>query len=186
MNILTLLFHATSESFSACPTIALCQGVLRQPASRTATLILLATELTDQEAIQSVEHFWDLSGGMCTGFLPSVSREAGSCQRRCHGEDYLFVECGQLHQGKDQVCSFSAIYSISWVELGTQEALTRVMDGWSIHGWMNGWVGGFAQRMLFLRDSCRFFSFFLKHEITCQSVWCEAGESHLLKSHKIS
>lgn len=37
VNILTLLSHSISESSTACPTKALCLGVLRQPASRTAT-----------------------------------------------------------------------------------------------------------------------------------------------------
>lgn len=32
---------------------------------------------------------------------------------------------GQLHEGKDGVCLFSAVYGVSRVEPGTQEALTR-------------------------------------------------------------
>lgn len=52
----------------------------------------------------------------------------GERQGLARGDAMLRIICslsGQLREGKDWVCLFSAIYSISLVEPGTQEALTR-------------------------------------------------------------
>lgn len=174
-NILTLLSH--SPSVLNVPTTALCLAVLCRPASRTVTPSSPHCNWTHWSRGWSVWWaFWSLSGGTCIGFVPSARREAGSCQQRWRGENYLFVEWSAPRgQGSGLSCSQPFI---SRVEPGTREALAREVDEWR-----NGRI---CAEKLFQRDSCSFFFFFFKHELTQHVSMMWGWGKSFMKSQKIS